>query len=72
MATKKFCDKCGKEIVEKDIFRKLLSGKRTDTVDCWLAGELRLYGPTNRKFDLCYECYEKTLKWLAGEQIKED
>jgi hypothetical protein len=63
---------CGKEIVEKDIFRKLLSGKRTDTVDCWLAGELRLYGPTNRKFDLCYECYEEILKWLAGEQIKED
>lgn len=60
MATKKFCDRCGKEIKGYKLFRP-----KTDRVfQYWLSATLTREGDSFRPYDLCYECHQMLLKFL--------
>lgn len=51
MARKTFCDRCGKEIKPRSLFRP--NGKEYDVV---LHYTLERYGLGTKRWELCYDC----------------
>ena len=66
MATKKICDRCGKDIRPGGVFG--LSGKQ---IDISVSQELVTYGWRSRKYDLCPECFRELENWLKGGRENE-
>lgn len=57
--TKKFCDRCGKELVKRSVFRK-----KSGVHDVLLNYELVHWGPGRHRFELCHECVLKLCDFL--------
>ena len=63
--TKKFCDRCKKEIKPKTL------SKRGKVYDVWLRSELEEFGYINTDVDLCFECANKLKKFLSGKGFED-
>lgn len=57
MATKHFCDRCGKEINQSTFL--------------WLSGA-HGYDIWSRKYELCDECYKEMKEWFESEPNRGD
>lgn len=61
---KTVCDRCGKTYAEYP-WQALVF----PAVDIYVTDHL--VGPFSRKIDLCRECKDALLKWIAGEERKD-
>lgn len=66
MATKKICDRCGKDIRPSGRFG--FGGKQ---IDISVRQELVKYGWRDKKYDLCPECFQELEHWLKGGKENE-
>lgn len=62
--TKRFCDRCGKEIM-----KQLMRRKKGGHYDWWLSTELEDWGNKGKKYELCFECSNKLKKFLDGDEF---
>lgn len=60
MATKKVCDRCGKEIKKVKLFRP----RHDKPYEIFLNASLDNYGLLGHRKDLCYDCYKELKKFL--------
>lgn len=71
MSTITRCDRCGKEVKPRNIFRRILRGDERIKHDVTLSQELEFFCHKSRKYDLCADCYYELLEWLNGDQTWE-
>lgn len=63
------CDRCGKEIKPVKVPR-IKYGFLGEPYDISLHQELEGYGPTSKRFDLCYDCYKELKEWLGNKKVR--
>ena len=62
MAVRKVCDRCGKEIIKHGIRMRGGNGE----VDISVSQELVKWGWSEKRYDLCYDCWVELKEWLKG------
>lgn len=62
--TKRFCDRCGKEIM-----KQLVRWPKGGHYDWWLSTELEDWGKKSKEYELCFECSNKLKKFLDEDEF---
>lgn len=70
--TKKFCDRCGKEITKKlmhrSVFDTIKKQFKTEQCDVCLYQELEQYGSKRTgKWELCHDCADALEEFMKGK-----
>lgn len=62
---KNFCDRCGKELVSRKIFRKIQNNnKELDVTICY---NVERFGRGYKKYEICHECAVEFLNFMNDE-----
>ena len=62
--TKRFCDRCGKEIMMRKLLRP-----NGGHYDWWVNTVLEDWGRHGKEYELCFECANKLKKFLDGYEF---
>lgn len=65
------CDRCGKEVKPRKIFKRIIRPLSDDAYDVTLSQELEMWGEIDKKYDLCADCYYELKEWLTGNKTWE-